>query len=86
MFRVLKKNQLIETVLLSIHNICLSWKIRKTIFIYTLLATDQQKALKHDCIYNIDMLLILKFWQTHMFKPQLAHFMHSASIFWNRKT
>ena len=31
-----KKNRLIETVLLSTHNICFGWEIRKIIFKYTL--------------------------------------------------
>ena len=32
-----QKNRLIETVLLSTHNICFGWEIRKLIFCYTLL-------------------------------------------------
>ena len=37
MFLVLKRFRLIETVLLSTHNICFGWKIRKLFFCYTLL-------------------------------------------------
>ena len=32
-----QKNRLIETVLLSTHNICFGWEIRKILFRYTLL-------------------------------------------------
>ena len=35
---VAQKNSLIETVLLSTHNICFGWEIRKIIFCYTLLS------------------------------------------------
>ena len=38
-----QKNRLIETVLLSTHNICFGWEIRKLTFHYTLLT----KVLKH---------------------------------------
>ena len=32
-----QKNRLIETVLLSTHNICFGWELRKSVFRYTLL-------------------------------------------------
>ena len=38
MFLGAQKNRLDETVLLSTHNICLGWEIRKIIFSYTLLS------------------------------------------------
>ena len=43
-----QKSRLIETVLLSTHNICFGWEIRKKVFCYTLLSgywTNYMKAL-----------------------------------------
>ena len=49
------------------------------------LRTDKPKALKRDCIYNIDMLNLFTFTikaLTYTDIPaRLAHLMHSASIF-----
>ena len=39
-----QKNRLIETVLLSTHNICLGYEIRKIIYQYALLSGDMMTA------------------------------------------
>ena len=44
-----QKNRLIETVLLSTHNICLGWEIRKLIFCYTLLTKVLLPKKVHSC-------------------------------------
>ena len=38
MFLDAQKNRLIETVLLSTHNMCYGWEMRKIIFEYTLVS------------------------------------------------
>ena len=40
-----QKNRLIETVLLSTHNICFGWEIRKLNFRYTLLTKVMRKPI-----------------------------------------
>ena len=39
-----QKNRLIETVLLSTHNICFGWEIRKLFFRYALLSPEIYKS------------------------------------------
>ena len=55
-----QKSPLNETVLLSTHNICFGWEIRKFIF-YTLLTNRGPKLHKFDLIYRNNMCVSSNF-------------------------
>ena len=54
-----QKNRLIETVLLSTHNICFGWEIRKLIFWYDLLKAWNSWAIPH---LKIEIQIISLHW------------------------
>ena len=54
-----QKNRLIETVLLSTHNICFGWEIRKIFSCYTLLdkTTKTYGTFKQNCSFTLFILM-----------------------------
>ena len=53
-----QKNRLMETVLLSTHNICFGWETTKPFFIYTLLSTCTVVLFIYVSVHEIEVLII----------------------------
>ena len=68
-----QENRLIETVLLSTHNICFGWEIRKLNFWYALLT----KGLTDDQSYGYECLRSDFFFYLLIYKPSCCKFQES---------
>ena len=77
-----QKNCLIETVLLSTHNICFGWEIRKLFFWYALLTKGLDKAIfiREQIQCNLKFLDTFQTWPTFQFYSNLNSTVNKQQI------